>query len=151
MMLIPFDKAPDLIASIARRGHALLCAQKGALRIDRDSLKTSGPDSAILGIQKDDGIMIGVVDYVQSVAHQSIRFHAFFEKGTLDDIKAVIRMLQRMAAASGALKINLVVASEHDSLADSLRELGFSPEVRMRQHLFVGGTFISVSEYGCVL
>lgn len=151
MILVPFEKSPDLIASMAKRGHALLSAQKGSLRSDRDALRASDVTTPIFGIQEDDGIMIGVVDYTQNLAHQSIRFHAAFEKGTVDDIKKAVRMLQRMAATSGAIKINLVVMSDHESLADSLRELGFAPEVRMRQHSLVAGKFISISEYGCIL
>jgi len=151
MILVPFEKAPDLIASMAKRGHVLLCAQKGSLRIDRDALKISDTSTPLFGIQEDDGVMIGVVDYAQNIAHQSIRFHAAFEKGTVEDIKKAVRMLQRMAATSGAIKINLVIMSDHESLADSLRELGFAPEVRMRQHSFAGGTFMSISEYGCIL
>lgn len=151
MILVPFEKSPDLIASMAKRGHVLLSAQKGSLRTDKDALKLSDNNTPIFGIQEDDGVMIGVVDYSQNLAHQSIRFHAAFEKCTVDDIKKAVRMLQRMAATSGAIKVSLVLMSEHESLADSLRELGFAPEVRMRQHSFVGGQFVSVSEYGCIL
>jgi hypothetical protein len=151
MILVPFEKAPDLIGSMVKRGHVLLSAQKGSLRTDRDALKASDSSTPIFGIQEDDGVMIGVVDYSQNLAHQSIRFHIAFERGTVDDIKKAVRMLQRMAATSGALKINLVVMSDHDSLADSLRELGFAPEVRMRQHSFAGGQLVSISEYGCIL
>jgi hypothetical protein len=134
MILIPFEKAPDIIASIAKRGHVLLCFQKGSLRVDRDSLKIADANSGTFGIQKEDGVMIGVADYSQNISHHTMRMHVFFEKSTLENIK-----------------VNLVVASEHESLADVLRELGFSPEIRMRQHSFVSGNFASVSEYGCIL
>lgn len=151
MILIPFEKAPDLISSLAKRAHVLLCFQKSSFRIDRDILKLEDANSGIFGFQKDDGIMFGIADYVQNISHHSMRLHAYFEKATLEDIKEAVRLVQRMAATSGARKMNLVVASEHESLADILRELGFSPEVRMRQHSFVNGSFLSVSEYGCIL
>jgi len=151
MILIPFEKAPDIIASIAKRGHVLLCFQKGSLRVDRDSLKIADANSGTFGIQKEDGVMIGVADYSQNISHHTMRIHVFFEKSTLENIKDAVRLLQRMTATSGDLKMNLVVASEHESLADVLRELGFSPEIRMRQHSFVSGNFASVSEYGCIL
>lgn len=151
MILIPFDKASDIILALARRGHVLGLFETGLLSPGKNSVPCNDPNRGLFGIQKGDGVIFAVADYEQNTAHHSIRFNVHFDKATPEEIKHSVRLLQKMAAAAGALKISLIISSDQDTLADKLRELDFAPEVRLRQHVFVGGHYYSVSEYGCIL
>lgn len=151
MILLNSDKAPDLLLTIASRAHILSLHDRSSLRLDRDSMRTCDPDSGIFGFQADDGRVIGVASYVQAVQHGFVRFYTHFETDDRQEIKDALLLLQKLASSSGALKISFIICRENDGIADMAREMGFSPEVKMRQHVYSGGQYLTATEYGCIL
>lgn len=151
MILLSADKAPDILTSLATRALVLSLHDTGTLRLDRDTVRSTTASSGVFGFQTDDGRIIGIASYLQSVQHSSVRCYVHFETDDRKEIKEGLLLLQKLASSSGMVKMSVVACQDQDGMADIVRELGFFPEVKMRQHVYSKGQYLAATEYGCIL
>jgi hypothetical protein len=151
MMLLSADKAPDILTALASRALVLSLHDGGTLRLDRESVRSITPSSGVFGFQTDDGRIIGITSYLQSVQHSSVRFYVHFETDDRKEIKEGLLLLQKLASSSGTVKMSIVACQDQDGMTDIARELGFFPEVKLRQHVYSRGQYLAATEYGCIL
>jgi len=149
MKLIAYEKSADIIGMFALKSSILMLHQKGLVQPGRDAMATS-QSYQLFGIQDQAGVIVGALDICLSIKHGTARCGLFLESGELK-LKNVIAGLKQLCEAASLAKVDVSILCGEEGIADTMRDVGFLPEVRHRSHMFIGGSLYPVTEYGCVL
>lgn len=149
MKFVPYEKSSDIIAMFALKTSILCAHSRGDLQVRRENLATT-KEYQLFGIQDNHGLMIGAIDFIFSPKHGTCRAGIFLENGSVSLSDACAHAKQ-VAKNAGLAKISVSVLCGEDRIADTMKEIGFLPEVKYRAHMFIGGALFSVTEYGCVI
>lgn len=149
MKLIAYEKSTDIIAMFAIKTSVLCVHSTGLIQVSREDLSTK-TGYQVFGVQDSSGIMVGALDLVFSRKHGTVKGGLFLEKGPVK-LAEVCLAVKKMVDQAGLAKISLSLLCGEDGVADTMKEVGFLPEVKRRADLFIAGSLFSVTEYGCVL
>ena len=150
MKLYPVEKSTELLLPILSKATLLHVWNKGTISITKESVLSAQTKNYIIFAVHKEPALIGVVDLLHCSEQNTSKSVLMIESSLADIIEAV-QSVESIVTKTGSRKLSILIQTHINGVMDGMKELGYSSEVRLRQHSWVDGKFLSVSEYGKIL